>query len=542
MKHTMETNGQPRLKGLICGFLESVERFPLRHALVVNDKPLTFVDLRLLAAKITATILRYEEDSHALAALLAYRSPTSYAGILGILGAGKAYLPLNPKFPVARTREMLSLSQSSVLIVGKECHQQLVELLTGTTRAFTVILPDISDSSALSAGFPQHRFIAESEMSVSRDFSFRTEVNPRALAYLLFTSGSSGRPKGVPITQANVRAYVEYVCDRYEVTERDRFSQEFDLTFDLSVHDLFVCWERGACLFCIPGSSVMAPAKFIRENNLTMWFSVPSVIGYLERMRLLRPGAFPSLRCSLFCGEALPSSFAKLWQEAASQSIVENLYGPTETTIAISHYRWDKARSPEECQRGIVPIGWTFTGQRCTVVNDKRQVLPPLASGELCLSGSQVSSGYWHDPQKTQEKFVSLPDLDDAVWYRTGDRVKQAKNGCLHYLGRIDHQVKIKGFRVELQEIEAVVREACGGEHVICHAWPMMNGIAGGVVAFVSGSERFDKKKILAQCRQSLPDYMVPSNVILCDEMPLNSNGKVDRNKLVNLLEGAKVC
>jgi amino acid adenylation domain-containing protein len=541
MKHTkvMDINGQPRLKGLISGFLESAERFPLRHALVVNGKALTFVDLRLLAAKITATILRYEEDSHPLAALLAYRSVTAYAGILGILGAGKGYLPLNPKFPVVRTREMLSLSQSSVLIVGKECHQQLIELLTGTTRAFTVILPDISDASALSVGFPQHRFIAESEMSASHDFSFRTEVNPRALAYLLFTSGSSGRPKGVPITQTNVRAYIEYVCDRYDVTERDRFSQEFDLTFDLSVHDLFVCWERGACLFCVPGSSVMAPAKFIRENSLTMWFSVPSVIGYLERMRLLRPGAFPSLRYSLFCGEALPSSFAQLWQEAAPQSIVENLYGPTETTIAISHYRWDKTRSPEECECGIVPIGWTFTGQQCVVVNENRQVLPTLASGELWLCGSQVSNGYWNDPQKTQEQFVSLPDMDAAVWYRTGDLVKQAENGCLHYMGRIDNQVKIKGFRVELQEVEAVVREACGSEHVICHAWPTVNGIAGGLVAFVSVSERCDKKKILAQCRQALPDYMVPSKIMLCDEMPLNSNGKVDRNKLVSLLDGA---
>src|SRR4029077_10802534 len=168
-------------------------------------------------------------------------------------------------------------------------------------RPLTVILPDAFDAKGLSSDFPQHRFVLSNEMTDCGVFSSRSEAPPTGIAYLLFTSGSTGQPKGVPIAQSNVRSYLQHICDRYDVDEADRFSQEFDLTFDLSVHDMFVCWERGACLFSVPEKSVMAPAKFIREHQLTMWFSVPSVIGLLARMRLLPPGCFPSLRYSLFC-------------------------------------------------------------------------------------------------------------------------------------------------------------------------------------------------------------------------------------------------
>src|SRR5205807_7600878 len=185
-------------------------------------------------------------------------------------------------------------------------------------------------------------FVPGRRMSNGKNLSFRAELDSEAIAYLRFTSGSTGQPKGVAIHHSNVQPYVKYVSDRYSVNEEDRFSQEFDLTFDLSVHDMFVCWERGACLFSVPEKSVMMQAKFIRDHQLTMWFSVPSVIGILGKMRLLPSGCFPSLRYSLFCGEPLLVAYAQLWQKAATNSVIENLYGPTETTIAISHYRWDQ--------------------------------------------------------------------------------------------------------------------------------------------------------------------------------------------------------
>jgi non-ribosomal peptide synthetase component F len=281
----------------------------------------------------------------------------------------------------------------------------------------------------------------------------------------------------------------------------------------------------------------MLPAKFIRDHALTMWFSVPSLVALLSNMRLLQPKCFPSLRFSLFCGEPLTATHAQDWQEAAPNSIVENLYGPTETTIAVSHYRWDPSKSPQECLNGIVPIGWPFAGQQCRVADHERGKVSE--TGELCLAGSQVTDGYWNNPEKTRCQFVRFPETGGTLWYRTGDLVKRGENGCLYYLGRIDHQVKIRGYRVELQEIEVVLRKTSKAEQVVAVPWPVADGSADGVVAFISGASNLDDLHILNRCREALPDYMVTRRIYRLEEMPLNDNRKVDRKKLVKLLEGA---
>jgi amino acid adenylation domain-containing protein len=532
---------QKSFRGLIRGFLESAERFPDRPALVVDGKSLSYASLRGVACRIALAIqtLQREQKPFPLVALLAHRSETSYAGVLGSLAAGKGYVPLNPKFPLERTLQMLALSGCTALIVGKECFSQLPGLLNAVERSLTIILPEVNPLEELSSQNPRHQFMFAGQLPNEESFPFDENSTPASLAYLLFTSGSTGVPKGVPISQGNVRSYVDYICRRYDVSAHDRFSQQFDLTFDLSAHDMFVCWERGACLYCVPEKSVMAPAKFIRDHRLTMWFSVPSVAGLLSKIRLLSPGCFPSLRCCLFCGEPLPASYAQSWQAAAPNSIVENLYGPTEATIAIAHYRWNSQKSPQECVNGIVPIGQIFEGQQFRITDSQGKSVSTGNEGELCLSGSQVATGYWNNPEKTHQQFVHFPNSPDQLCYRTGDLVRQDPAGNLCYLGRMDHQIKIRGYRVELQEIEAVLRRACSTEQVVSVAWPVHNGSAEGVVAFVSGVKAFDERRVLARCSDVLPDYMVPKKIYVVDELPLNPNQKIDRGKLSNLLEGA---
>jgi amino acid adenylation domain-containing protein len=522
--------------GLLRGFLEAAKCFPERPAVAVDGQQVDYQSLLVRAGQIAAAVDAFEPENSTFGAILASRSITAYAGIIGILGSGRGYVPLNPKFPIERTAKMLSRSGARVLVVDSTGFRQLPNLLNQMEFPLAVLLPDEENPRELARQFPKHRFVSATELPNGSSYSFAAEVEPGAFAYLLFTSGSTGEPKGVPISHQNVRSYVEAICDHYAVTERDRISQEFDLTFDLSVHDMFVCWERGACLCCVPENAVMMPAKFIRESQLTMWFSVPSIVGLLARTRLLAPASFPTLRWSLFCGEPLAASYARLWQEAAPNSIVENLYGPTETTIAITRYQWDNNSSPDRCVNGIVPIGWPFARQKTRVVTSDLQPLSAGSSGELCLAGSQVTTGYWRDAQRTEESFVNLSGADE-IWYRTGDLVEQDPDGCLRYVGRVDHQIKVRGYRVELQEIEGVLRQACHSEQVAAVPWPVANGSADGIVAFIAGVEELDVRSVLAKCRASLPEYMIPQRVLQLREMPLNANGKMDRRALSMQLE-----
>jgi amino acid adenylation domain-containing protein len=535
---SMTTCRNAMFRSLITGFARTVDRFPERPALVVDGKSFSYVQLLNLATRISHTIQQYQQSQEPLAAVFAARSVTAYAAILGIHAAGKGYVPLNPKFPVERTKTMLLLSGANLVIADSKGTKQLAAVLKAFPRSLTVIMPDTTDASPLSSECPNHRFVPSGGLGNAGTFELAPDVACSSLAYLLFTSGSTGEPKGVAISRSSVRSYIDYITGQFDINEEDRISQEFELTFDLSVHDMFVAWECGACVFCVPDGYTMLPAKFIRDNRLTVWFSVPSVIGNLARFKLLPENCFPSLRYSLFCGEPLPATYASLWRQASPNSVIENLYGPTEATIAITHYRWDQATSPEECYNGIVPIGWVFKEQRCRVVGPAGNIVPPGEPGELFLSGSQVASGYWNDDERTREKFGRFPADGDQIWYRTGDLVKQTATDCLFYLGRMDNQVKVRGYRMDLQEIDSVLRRVSGAEQVVSLPWPVRDSLASGVVAFVCGTKSFDERFLINACREFLPEYMVPRRVRLLDEMPLNENGKTDRRKLIELLEG----
>lgn len=523
--------------GPLKGFLESMMRFGSRPALHVDGISHSYDALGSCAVRIAATIKKHSLAGPPLVALLAHRSLTAYSGVLGILGAGKGYVPLNPKLPVDRVLRILTLAGPQVIVVGKEARKVLELLLPKLPAGTIMICPDMEDLDALVASFPHHLFVPRNALASGDilDSGSQTDSNP--IAYLLFTSGSTGDPKGVPVRQNNLLAYVGYIANRYEVNERDRFSQMFDMSFDLSVHDMFICWEGGACLYAMPDHTVMAPGKFIRDHAITMWFSVPSVISVMEKLSMLKPGSFPTLRASLFCGEPLLSRHAQAWQDAAPNSFVENLYGPTETTIAITHYRWDPVVSLNAGKAGITPIGRAFTGQHTCVVDAAFRPVILGDSGELCLAGSQVTQGYLNNPEQTRKQFVTLPGKGDELWYRTGDLVVEDEDGCLQYLGRIDHQVKIRGHRVELPEVEFTLRKASGSQQVASLAWPVREGIAEGLVGFIAGSSDRDAGRILQHCRHVLPEYMIPSRIYFLEHLPLNVHGKTDRLKLREFLE-----
>jgi len=523
-------------KSLTHGFLRSVEAFGNRPALEVEDEVLTYVELFERAACLAATLVQYPSaDGPPLTAVFASRSATAFAGILGVLLRGHGYVPLNRKFPPERTRTMLLRSGCRAVIVDSASERQMDQVLEGIDSGILVVLPERQATGDLAARWPQHRFIGAAALASPEQWG-PVEVSLDSIADLLFTSGSTGVPKGVMVAHRNVRHYLDFITENYSISPEDRFSQTFDMTFDLSVADMFVAWERGACVCCPSEKILINPGRFINDARLTIWFSVPSTAVFMKRLGALKAGAYPGLRVSMFCGEALPVEMAKAWSEAAPNSILENLYGPTELTIACTHYRWDALRSLSESAYGIVPIGEPFPGMVPLVVDESLNEVRPGEDGELLMTGPQLSPGYWLDPVRTEAAFVKPPGRNE-VYYRTGDRVrKPVDRGPLLFLGRNDNQIKILGHRVELGEVEAVVREEFGVDGVVALGWPRTVGGAGGVEVFLQaeGPARPNLKQRVAE---RLPSYMAPRRYHYLPRLPLNANGKYDRDALIKHLE-----
>ena len=473
-----------------------------------------------------------------LTAVFAHRSFVAYGGVLGALLRGHGYVPLNPGFPTDRTRAMLVRSLCQSVIVDEAAARQLDELLEGVDTELLLLLPEHQDVSAFAAHWPRHRFLSARDLRAAGDWKPRA-TDPDGIAYLLFTSGSTGQPKGVMVAHRNVTHFVDAMVSRYQVTERDRLSQTFDLTFDLSAFDMFVAWEAGACVCCPTQSEKMLPGRYIIDRGITIWFSVPSTAVLMNRLRLLKPGRYPALRYSLFCGEALPVEVLRAFAAAAPNSICENLYGPTELTIACTLYRWDESISPDHCELGVVPIGDPYPGMDVLVADEQFREVAVGETGELLMTGPQLTLGYYRDPERTAAAFV-VPPGQTRTFYRTGDRVRRTPPGRpMTYLGRIDNQIKIQGYRVELGEIEEVLRQEARVDVAIAVGWPVTSSGADGIVGFL-GADTADVEAIRARVVARLPPYMQPSALHLIAEFPLNANGKVDRKALLKLLETAQ--
>lgn len=519
-------------RSLCSGFLRSAQQHPDRPALQLDTSVLSYAQLRALAATLAQTLAAHAPAGEpALTAVFAHRSVTAYAGVLAGLFRGHGYVPLNPGFPTDRTRSMLVRSDCRSLIVDTHGAQQLGEVLDGVAQSLVLLLPEHDDVSALATQWPQHRFLGKHDL-VDGSGWVPAATDPNGIAYLLFTSGSTGQPKGVMVAHRNAVPYIDAMVERYGVTEHDRFSQTFDLTFDLSVHDMFVGWERGACLCAPTQAQKMFPGRYITDCGITMWFSVPSTAVLMNRLKMLKPGKYPQLRYSLFCGEALPVEIVQKWAEAAPQSVVENLYGPTELTIACTLYRWNAQTSPAQSEHGVVPIGEPYPGMTLLVADEHLREVQVGEAGELLMTGPQLTLGYYKDAQRTAAAFVVPPGRSE-VYYRTGDRVRRPVPGQpLVYLGRIDNQIKIQGYRVELGEIEAILRQEAGVDVAIAVGWPVTASGADGIVGFL-GADQADTAAIRERVISRLPPYMHPSELRLVSEFPLNANGKVDRKALL---------
>ena len=437
------------------------------------------------------------------------RAATAYVAILAAHLRGHAYVSIDPSHPTTRNAAVLAAAGANNVISSPETAAQITRLLdaTGQEIAHLVHDPGARTQDAIPDVVPG---------------------DAQSLAYILFTSGSTGIPKGVPISQGNLAAYLDAVEPVLPVAPGDRLSQTFNLTFDLSVHDIFVSLSRGATLVAPTHEELQDPATYITARAITHWFSVPS-LAYQVRLRgALRPGAFPSLRWSLFCGEVLPWALTRDWAAAAPGSRMENWYGPTETTIACARHSIPLGELPEA---GDVPIGTAMNDMALHVLDAERAPVSEGVAGELYLSGPQLASGYLNDPKKSVAAFVALPDGTRA--YRTGDRAQYGADGMVQFLGRVDNQVKLRGYRIELGEVETQLRSAAGGANAVAMPWPAEAPTA---LIGVIEAEAMDADAVLEMLKGALPGYMLPASIHVTEDFPRNPSGKVDRKALAQVI------
>lgn len=517
-------------RSLRTGFLRQVSDRPNAPALVAGGVTRSYAELdhtaRIWASAVHGVATRKPER----VGIFGHRSEVSYTGALAALLSGATFVPLNPTFPAEKIAQMIEQADLQAIIVDKAGAALLGEIAGHVPVLPPLVMPEFEKSRFENAGA---QVAGRGEIAVLKPLENLPPLTSEDIAYLLFTSGSTGKPKGVPVSHGNAVYFMDVMTERYQIGPGDRLSQTFDQTFDLSVFDLFMAWSNGACVYSMASIELLAPTKFINKHQLTVWFSVPSLPAHMIRRNTLTPGSLPSLRLSLFCGEPLPVRTAELWQAAAPNSAVENLYGPTELTIACFLHRWDAAASPGVSYNDVVPIGKPYPGLSALVVDENLSPVNPGEFGELLVSGPQTTPGYWRDPEKTAERYVMLPITDTCTrrFYRTGDRVARTSTGDYIFSGRVDFQIKVLGHRVELGEIEAAIRRNPAVEHVVACGWPITGGAADGIVCFATGNS-LDENSLIQEVKGVLPPYAVPARIFLLSQMPMNGNGKLDRPEL----------
>jgi len=502
-------------------FLRGLALSPRRCAVQVgaDADAYSYEQVHELALRWAGALLAGLAERPRAVGVLAGKGIESYAGLLAVLYTGATAVPLHPDFPAVRTKRMLEAAGVAALIVDGPGLAVAAELAAAGLD-LPMLAPALGGGIPLGGGAPLASCIP---LNGGAALDEPGSVRPSDVAYVLFTSGSTGRPKAVPITHGNTKHYFGLADRRYDFNPDDVFSQTFDLNFDCAMFDLFCAWGAGARVQAVPAPAYRELPVFLAERRVSVWFSTPSSISLVRRMGGLAAGALPSLRWSLFAGEALQATDAADWQSAAPASAVENIYGPTELTVTVSAHRWLPSTSPGLCVNGLVPIGTVHDGHDHVLLTADGE--PSDTEGELCITGPQLTPGYL-DPRDGPGRFL---ERDGRTWYRTGDRVRRLGNGELVYLGRLDAQVQVQGLRVELAEVEHALRGCDGVADAVAVTRSGESGTE--LVVFYTGVPA-RPADLARRLRLVLPPGMVPRQYRHLVEFPLNANRKVDRSRL----------
>ena len=515
------------------------ERRPEAAAVVGDHETLTYGALEAASNRITRMLREGGCGEGERVGLLMPKTPAAVAAIVGIYKAGGVYVPLDPAHPAIRTKKILDSCRPAWILAARPGERVLGDLLReaeGPRPRIGWLERERPDGPALTARFDALDLDAISAAPIGRGRDRR-----RDLAHILFTSGSTGAPKGVMITHGNVIHIIEWAVRYFGLSPEDRISCHPPLQFDLSFLDLFGAFAAGARVHLVPPELSLLPnrlAGFIREAALTQWFSVPSLLSYMARFDVLRAPDFPALKRLLWCGEVFPTPALIYWMRRLPHASFTNLYGPTETTIA-SSYHTLRGCPGDEVEE--IPIGTACDGEELLVLDHLLRPVPPAEVGDLYIRGAGLSPGYWNDPVRTRDAFLDDPGEGGGArrMYRTGDRARRGRDGLIYFVGRADAQIKTRGYRVELGEVEAglsTIECVVEGAVVAIES----DDFAGKVIccAYVPapGAEA-PPAALRARLTRVLPPHMVPARWMAFERLPRNANGKIDRARLAREFE-----
>lgn len=492
---------------------ESIANFSERNAFYIDN---TFYTYRQFADRIAS--IRYGIQATAseeqIWALAIHDDIDTYASIFALWMEGKAYVPLHPNQPLERNLNIIA----------------------------QVGLHNVLDSQHKS---PFDKEDAEYALHYTNDVHFAVsdlnaliltqwaEASEDDLAYILFTSGSTGVPKGVQLTRRNIAAFMDsFWKTGIDITPDDRCMQVFDLTFDVSVQSYLVALTRGACVYTVPYGQVkyLYAASLIQEQGITFGAMAPSMLTYLRPY--FEEFDASSMKACILTAEACPVDLMEAWYNCAKNTKIYDFYGPTEATIYCTYYKL--TRGGENLSlNGIISIGKPLANVQAIIIREDGSLVEGQEKGELCVAGDQVTPGYWKNEEKNASSFFIR---DGVRYYHTGDLCYWHESGNIMYSGRIDQQAKIQGFRVELGEIEHHARTFYQNERrVIAIAFQNEKNLT-EIALFVEAQQE-DTKHLVEYLRSKMPHYMIPTRFIFIPNFPLNKSEKIDRNALKEKLK-----
>jgi amino acid adenylation domain-containing protein len=509
----------------------SADRWPEHPAIVMDGRVFSYAELESASNRIARTLIETGVKEGDRVMLWTPKSPESVAALYGIMKVGAAYVSVDPSAPAQRAGFIAKDCGAAAIITEPSRAAALDAEFRDAAPMQSVLYSACAGEAPPIAGV---RSISWSEIESAAGAPVSVGINERNLAYILYTSGSTGQPKGVMISHAASLSFVEWAGDKFAIAHEDRLSNHAGFHFDLSTFDLYAGARAGATVF--PVSSRVAPfpaalSKQWNQQQLTVCYATPSTFILLMSRGKLREIGLPSMRVVLFAGEVFATKHLRELMAIIPHARFANLYGPTETNVCT----WYEVSSSPSDDRPI-PIGRECENCQGFILDEQHRLVSDGEVGELWIGGGTLMEGYWGRADLTAQRLREIPNGNGrpSLAYNTGDLVRRESDGNLRYFGRRDHQVKTRGYRVELGEIEAVLSHHPGVDQAVIVAVPhdQFGNLLYGFVVAKSGRPP-SEIELKAFLRQSLPQYMVPERIAFRVELPHTYSDKIDREALL---------